>query len=133
MCWLRFVTRSCSDTSHVQVSEWCIVFAGIGAGAIGMGMLQQYGFGCMGQRLTRRLRVLLFTSMFRQVCLPAVLDIHDDTVASLFRIFGRIYDRPMQRSWVWRGEVSLATGSPRHLVGTIPDPIRNGVENLLEC
>lgn len=52
----------------VQVSKWCIVFAGIGAGAIVMGMLQQYGFGCMGQRLTRRLRVLLFRSMFRQVC-----------------------------------------------------------------
>ncbi len=51
----------------MQVSKWCIVFAGIGAGAIVMGMLQQYGFGCMGQRLTRRLRVLLFTSMFRQV------------------------------------------------------------------
>ena len=50
------------------MSKWCIVFAGIGAGAIVMGMLQQYGFACMGQRLTRRLRVLLFSSMFCQAC-----------------------------------------------------------------
>ena len=54
--------------SQRQVSKWCIVFAGIGAGAIVMGMLQQYGFACMGQRLTRRLRVLLFSSMFCQAC-----------------------------------------------------------------
>lgn len=71
------LTASCvlvfsSAASHVQVSKWCIVFAGIGAGAIVMGMLQQYGFSCMGQRLTRRLRVLLFESMFRQVR-PAAL------------------------------------------------------------
>ena len=65
----------------MQVSKWCIVFAGIGAGAIVMGMLQQYGFGCMGQRLTRRLRVLLLQSMFRQVCLYAVLHTPGDTVA----------------------------------------------------
>lgn len=51
------------------MSKWCIIFACIGAGAIIMGMLQQYGFACMGQRLTRRLRVLLFQSMFRQVSL----------------------------------------------------------------
>ena len=50
------------------MSKWCIVFAGIGAGAIVMGMLQQYGFACMGQRLIRRLRVLLFSSMFCQAC-----------------------------------------------------------------
>ena len=56
-------------TLIAQVSKWCIIFACIGAGAIIMGMLQQYGFACMGQRLTRRLRVLLFQSMFRQVSL----------------------------------------------------------------
>lgn len=50
-----------------QVSKWCGVFAGIGGGAVVMGVLQQYGFACMGQHLTRRLRALLLSSMLRQV------------------------------------------------------------------
>ncbi|CAL8467005.1 g6541 [Coccomyxa elongata] len=49
-----------------EVSKWCGVFAGIGGGAVVMGVLQQYGFACMGQHLTRRLRALLFSSMLRQ-------------------------------------------------------------------
>ncbi len=49
-----------------QVSKWCGVFAGIGGGAVVMGVLQQYGFACMGQSLTMRLRALLLSSMLRQ-------------------------------------------------------------------
>ena len=64
---MNLYIRSSTLTASMQVSKWCIVFACIGAGAIIMGMLQQYGFGYMGQRLTRNLRVLLFESMFRQV------------------------------------------------------------------
>lgn len=45
---------------------WCGIFAGIGGGAVVMGILQQYGFACMGQSLTRRLRVLLFRSVLQQ-------------------------------------------------------------------
>ena len=74
----RCLPQSYSSVCDAQVSKWCIVFAGIGAGAIVMGMLQQYGFGCMGQRLTRRLRVLLFTSMFRQVSLAAMTHAQDN-------------------------------------------------------
>ena len=51
---------------HWQVSKWCGVFAGIGGGAVVMGVLQQYGFACMGQSLTLRLRALLLSSMLRQ-------------------------------------------------------------------
>lgn len=57
------ITGTCA-----QVSKWCGVFAGIGGGAVVMGVLQQYGFACMGQHLTRRLRALLLSSMLRQVC-----------------------------------------------------------------
>ena len=53
-----------------QVRTWCSVFAGIGGFAVVMGVLQQYGFACMGQSLTRRLRVLLLASVFRQAGAP---------------------------------------------------------------
>ena len=49
------------------------VASGAGIGVVsfcGSGM-QQWGFGVVGQRLTRRLRVLLFSAILRQVQ-PAV-------------------------------------------------------------
>ena len=46
---------------------WCIVLAGIGAVGFSASFTQQLGFGILGQKLTRRLRVLLFGHMLRQV------------------------------------------------------------------
>ena len=54
-------------TGHIpQISEWCGIFAAIGGAAVILAVLQQWGFARMGQSLTRRLRVLLLASIFRQ-------------------------------------------------------------------
>ena len=45
--------------------------AGIGAISFTATAVQQYGFGVVGQRLTRRLRVLLYAAIMRQVCYAA--------------------------------------------------------------
>ena len=49
------------------VRTWCIVFAAVGAGTMLCGTLQQYSFTLMGQKLTRRLRVMLMTALLKQV------------------------------------------------------------------
>lgn len=87
----------------MQVSKWCIVFACIGAGAIIMGMLQQYGFGYMGQRLTRNLRVLLFESMFRQVsislpCYHRTGQLH--RLTKILQVTSRVLDRESRKRLV---------------------------------
>lgn len=46
--------------------EWALIFMGIGFGAWIMGALQGYCFGVMGQRLARRLRVMLLKAILRQ-------------------------------------------------------------------
>ena len=55
-----------------QISEWCGIFAAIGGGALVLAVLQQWGFARMGQCLTRRLRVLLLASIFRQARSPCL-------------------------------------------------------------
>ena len=46
--------------------KWSLIFVGIGLGCIILGILQGYCFGVMGQRLARRLRVLLLKCVLRQ-------------------------------------------------------------------
>lgn len=58
---------------HLQVQTWCIVFAAVGAGTMVCGTLQQFAFTLMGQKLTRRLRVLLMKALLKQVALAAVM------------------------------------------------------------
>ena len=57
--------------AHLQHERtiWCIVLAGIGLVGLCASFTQQLGFGILGQKLTRRLRVLLFGHMLRQVTL----------------------------------------------------------------
>ena len=50
------------------IRTWCIVFAVVGAGAFACGVVQQFAFTLMGQKLARRVRVLLMQSLLRQVC-----------------------------------------------------------------
>ena len=45
----------------------CWAAAGIGVGSFLASGTQQLGFGVLGQRLTRRMRVLLFKAVLRQV------------------------------------------------------------------
>lgn len=51
------------------IRTWCTVFAVVGALAFACGTVQQYAFTLMGQKLARRIRVLLMQSLLRQVCL----------------------------------------------------------------
>lgn len=46
--------------------KWSLIFVGIGLGCIILGILQGYCFGFMGQKLARRLRVLLLKSVLKQ-------------------------------------------------------------------
>lgn len=50
------------------IRTWCIVFAVVGVGAMACGIVQQFAFTLMGQKLARRIRVLLMQSLLRQVC-----------------------------------------------------------------
>lgn len=50
------------------VQTWCIVFAAVGGFALVCATVQQYALTLMGQRLTKRLRVLLMQALLRQVC-----------------------------------------------------------------
>jgi hypothetical protein len=51
-----------------QVKKWCSVFVVAGAITVCASVLQQYGFASAGMELTRRLRVLLLSTLLRQVC-----------------------------------------------------------------
>ncbi|KFM27090.1 ABC transporter B family member 4 [Auxenochlorella protothecoides] len=46
--------------------KWCLVFLGIGLGAMLFSIIQSYAFGLMGQRLGKRVRVLMMTALLRQ-------------------------------------------------------------------
>lgn len=46
--------------------EWSLIFMGIGLGCILFGILQGYSFGVMGQKLARRLRVILLKCVLKQ-------------------------------------------------------------------
>ncbi len=50
------------------IQTWCIVFAAVGGGAMVCGTVQQFSFTLMGQKLTKRLRILLMQALLRQVC-----------------------------------------------------------------
>ena len=60
------------NTDHAKmestVQTWCIVFAAVGGFALICATVQQYALTLMGQRLTKRLRVLLMQALLRQVC-----------------------------------------------------------------
>ena len=49
------------------IQTWCIVFGAVGAGSMLCSTVQQFAFTLMGQKLTRRLRVLLMTALLKQV------------------------------------------------------------------
>lgn len=45
---------------------WSLVFFGVGCAALICGILQGYSFGVMGQKLARRLRIMLLAAVLRQ-------------------------------------------------------------------
>lgn len=47
--------------------KWCLVFVGIGCGALCFGMLQSYSFNFMGQKLAHRVRIMMMRALLRQV------------------------------------------------------------------
>ena len=55
------------DQQKSTIRTWCVVFAVVGAVALVCGTLQQFAFTLMGQRLARRVRVLLMQALLRQV------------------------------------------------------------------
>ncbi len=61
-------TASCTDSSTPggQVRTWCAVFAAGGAVAFLSCLLQQSGFAAAGMELTRRLRLLVLSTLLRQ-------------------------------------------------------------------
>jgi ATP-binding cassette subfamily B (MDR/TAP) protein 1 len=46
--------------------RWALIFTGIGFGAWTLGAAQGYAFGVMGQRLARRVRVMMLKAVLRQ-------------------------------------------------------------------
>lgn len=58
------VTR---PAAGVQVKKWCSVFVVAAAIAVTASLAQQTGFAAAGMELTRRLRVLLLSTLLRQV------------------------------------------------------------------
>lgn len=62
------------DFEHQKstIRTWCLVFAVVGAVALVCGTLQQFAFTLMGQKLARRVRVLLMQALLRQVWVPRV-------------------------------------------------------------
>lgn len=60
---------------ETTIRTWCIVFAAVGALALVCGTLQTFAFTLMGQKLAKRLRVLLMQALMRQViphCQPSL-------------------------------------------------------------
>ena len=57
------------------IQTWCIVFAVVGAGAMLCAILQQYAFTLMGQKLAKRLRVLLMQALLKQVAAALPLSV----------------------------------------------------------
>ena len=54
-------------TCGMQVHKWCSVFASAAAIGVCGSLLQQTGFATVGVELTRRLRLLLLSTIMRQV------------------------------------------------------------------
>lgn len=50
------------------IQTWCIVFGSVGAGALVCGTLQSYSFSLMGQKLAKRIRLMLMQALLKQVC-----------------------------------------------------------------
>ena len=61
-------SQSLNCTCGLQVHKWCSVFASAAAIGVCGSLLQQTGFATAGVELTRRLRVLLLSTILRQVC-----------------------------------------------------------------
>lgn len=51
-----------------QAIKWSLVFLALGVGAGVCGFLQQIGFGYCGHKLAQRVRMLMLSSVLRQVC-----------------------------------------------------------------
>ena len=49
------------------IRNWCIVFAGVGGLSLVCATLQQFCFTLMGQKLAKRLRLMLMQALLRQV------------------------------------------------------------------
>ena len=68
---LAKITGVYYNPDHAQqkhtVQTWCIVFAAVGAAMMLCGVVQQFSLTLMGQKLTRRLRVLLMAALLKQV------------------------------------------------------------------
>ena len=54
------------DELRAGTRKWCLVFLGIGLGAMFFSVLQAYFFGLVGHRLGRRVRLLMMTALLRQ-------------------------------------------------------------------
>ncbi len=50
------------------IQTWCIVFGAVGGGALVCGTLQSYSFSLMGQKLAKRIRLMLMQALLKQVC-----------------------------------------------------------------
>ncbi|KAA6419418.1 MAG: ATP-binding cassette transporter [Trebouxia sp. A1-2] len=48
------------------IQTWCIVFGSVGAGALVCGTLQSYSFSLMGQKLAKRIRLMLMQALLKQ-------------------------------------------------------------------
>eukprot|EP00891_Asterochloris_glomerata_P003655 jgi/Astpho2/3655/e_gw1.00059.3.1_t len=51
---------------ETTITRWCIVFAALGAVAFICAIVQSASFSAMGQKLARRLRVMLMAALFKQ-------------------------------------------------------------------
>lgn len=49
------------------IQTWCIVFGAVGGGALVCGTLQAYSFTLMGQKLAKRIRLMLMQALLKQV------------------------------------------------------------------
>lgn len=53
-----------------EARKWALVFVGIGVLVLVFSVVQSYSFNYMGQKLARRVRVLMMAALLRQVGMP---------------------------------------------------------------
>ncbi|KAL8051454.1 hypothetical protein ABFS82_06G148500 [Erythranthe guttata] len=54
-----------ADGKHREINNWCLIIAGMGVVTVVANFLQHFYFGIMGEKMTERVRRMMFSAMLR--------------------------------------------------------------------
>ncbi|KAL7147995.1 hypothetical protein ABFS83_06G149000 [Erythranthe nasuta] len=54
-----------ADEKHHEINKWCLIIAGMGVVTVVANFLQHFYFGIMGEKMTERVRRMMFSAMLR--------------------------------------------------------------------